>query len=225
MFRGVCGFGGFLKDVIDDGFLKQGGLALAKIEEYRSFFMTGSLILILIATVPTLALFIRIPSSPERFSELWLLDSERRADDYPFNVRVNETYTVFMGVGDHLGYSAYYKIYVKFRNQTQSAPNSSNSTSSSLPALFNITAFVADERAWELPLTFSFDYNETLSQVEFYSLTLNDVVLDMRSYTVTWDSENNGFFGNLFFELWLYSDKEFQYHNRFVGLWLNMTGS
>jgi uncharacterized membrane protein len=223
LFRGVCGFGGFLKDVINDGLLKQGGLMLAKIEKYRSFFMTGNLILILIASVPTLALFIRIPTSPERFSELWLLDSERRADDYPFNVRINEAYTAFMGVGDHLGYSAYYKIYVKFRNQTQSAPNSSNSTPSSLPALFNITAFVADERVWELPLTFSFDYSETLSQVEFYSLTLNDVVLDMRNYIVTWDSEHNGFFGNLFFELWLYGDKEFQYHNRFVGLWLNMT--
>lgn len=199
---------------------------LAKIEEYRSFLMTGSLILILIAASPTLALFIRIPSGPERFSELWLLDSDHRTDDYPFNVRVNETYTVFVGVDNHLRYSAYYRIYVKFRNQNQSAPNSSNGTTpSSLPAVFNFSSFVANEEVWELPLTFSFDYDRTLSHIEFYNLTLNDVVLDMSNYTVAWDFENNGFFGNLFFELWLYNDNDFEYHNRFVGIWLNMTGS
>jgi hypothetical protein len=98
-----------------------------------------------------------------------------------------------------------------------------------LPSLFNITAFVADETVWETQLTFSFDYgyNETLSQVEFYGLTLNDVVLDMEGYTINWDSEKRGFFGNLFLELWIYNSdvSKFQYHGRFVDLRLNMTVS
>jgi hypothetical protein len=78
-----------------------------------------------------------------------------------------------------------------------------------------------------LPLTFSFDYgyNETLSQVEFYSLTLNGVALDLNGYEVVWDSSRKGFFVNLFFELWIYNDdlSGFQYHGRFGGLRLNMT--
>jgi hypothetical protein len=96
-----------------------------------------------------------------------------------------------------------------------------------LPSLFNFTAFVADEQVWELPLSFSFDYgyNETLMQVEFYSLKLNGVVLDISNYTANWDSVRRGFFGHLFLELWLYDGgvSGFRYHGRFVGLWLNMT--
>jgi hypothetical protein len=40
-----------------------------------------------------------------------------------------------------------------------------------------------------------------------------------------WDSESHGFLFQLFFELWLYdlASQGFQYHNRFVGVWLNMT--
>jgi hypothetical protein len=120
-------------------------------------------------------------------------------------------------------------VEVKFRNQTQSAPNSFNRTSSSLTSLFNITAFVADEGTWELPLTFSFDYNynETLSKVGLQKVILNDVDLDISSYTVTWDSKTSGFFGNLFFELWIYNaaTNSFRYHERSVGLWFNMTSS
>jgi len=187
------------------------------LEEYRTVFVAGSLVLILIVAAPTLSLIIAFPGGSKRFSELWVLGSNHTAEDYPFNIAPNHNYSMFLGIGNHLGYCAYYLVEVKFRNQTPS----------SLLALFNITAFVADEGIWELPLTFSFDYkyNESLSQVKFYSLTLNDVTSDMRNYTVAWDSKNNGLFGNLFFELWLYNmtSQSFQFHNRFVGIWLNMT--
>ena len=199
------------------------------LEEYRTLFVSTSLVLILVATVPVIGLVVPFPESGESFSELWLLDPNHMAEDYPFNITRNHNYSMLLGIGNHLGCCTYYLVEVKFRNQTQSAPNSLNRTPSSLPALFNITAFVADEGIWELPLTFSFDYkyNETLSQVEFYNLTLNGVALDMMNYTVAWDSKNNGFFGNLFFELWLYdmTSQSFQYHDRFVGIWLNMTVS
>jgi len=199
------------------------------LEEYRTLFAATSLVLILVATVPVIGLVVPFLGSGESFSELWLLDPNHMAEDYPFNITRNHNYSMLLGIGNHLGYCTYYLVEVKFRNQTQSAPNSLNRTPSSLPALFNITAFVADEGIWELPLTFSFDYkyNETLSQVEFYNLTLNGVALDMMNYTVAWDSKNNGFFGNLFFELWLYdmTSQSFQYHDRFVGIWLNVTVS
>jgi len=50
------------------------------------------------------------------------------------------------------------------------------------------------------------------------------VVISMDSSS-GWDLENSGFYYQVFFELWLYdtSLQGFQYHNRFVGIWLNMT--
>lgn len=196
--------------------------------DYRVLFLVVTAVLALIVASPALSRLLVLPRT-EFFTELWILGPDRMAEDYPFNVSRNQDYGVFLGVGNRLGYCGYYLVEVKFRNLTQSAADSFDRTPSSLPSLFNITAFVEDEGVWELPLTFSFDYdyNETVLQVEFSSLTLNDVALDMRSCTVAWNSTNNGFFGDLFFELWIYNDavSGFQYHERFVNLRLNMTGS
>jgi hypothetical protein len=198
------------------------------LQNYRVIFIAVTGILALLVASPALSRLLVLPQT-EFFTELWLLGPNHRAEDYPFNVVRNHNYSVFLGIGNRLGYCAYYLVEVKFRNQTQSAPNSFNHTHSSLPALYNITAFVADEKVWELPLTFSFDYgfNATLSMIEFKRLTLNDVVLDLRNCTATWDSAKKGFFGYLFFELWIYSrtSGSFQYHERFLSLKLNMTNS
>lgn len=204
-----------------------------RLKAYGLIFWTVVGVLALLVASPVLSRILVYPRT-EFFTELWILDANHRAEGYPFNISRNQNYSIFLGVGNRLGYCAYYVVQVKFRNQTQPAPTSfgpiEERVPSSLPSLFNITAFVADEEAWELPLTFSFDYgyNETLSQVEFYGLTLNDVVLDMKGYTINWDSEKRGFFGNLFFELWIYNREisdvsKFQYHGRFVSLRFNMT--
>jgi len=198
--------------------------------EYRVLFLTVTGILTLLVASPALSRLL-VPPRTEFFTELWILDSNHRADDYPFNVTRNQDYSVFLGIGNRLGYCAYYFVEVKFRNQTQPAPTSfgppANRTPSSLPALFNATAFVADETVWETPLTFSFDYgySEALSRVEFYNLTLNNVEVDMSDYTITWDSEKGGFFGYLFFELWIFdaTTSSSRYHERFVDLRFNMT--
>jgi hypothetical protein len=198
------------------------------LQEYHVLFVGVTGILALIVASPALSRVLVYPRT-EFFTELWILGPNRMAEDYPFNISRNDDYNVFLGIGNRLGYCAYYLVEVKFSNLTQSMPDSFNRTPSSLPSLFNITAFVADEQVWELPLTFSFDYgyNETLLQIQFYRLTLNDVVLDMKNHTVTWDSEKKGFFGNLYFELWIYDDviDTFRYHERFVNLRLNMTSS
>ncbi|MEM3880607.1 MAG: DUF1616 domain-containing protein [Candidatus Bathyarchaeia archaeon] len=169
----------------------------------------------------------------EFFTELWLLDANHMAEDYPYNVTRGENYTVYLGISNRLGHCAYYVVQVKFRNQTQPAPTSfgpiENRTPSSLPSLFNITAFVADEQILEKPLTFSFDYHydESLEQVAVSGLRLNDVALDMSDCTIVWDAETDAFKGYLFFELWLYDEgmSRFQYHGRFVSLGFNMTVS
>jgi len=197
------------------------------LEEYRTIFAVTSLLLTLIVAAPIISMLIPIPTQTERFSELWILGPNRMAENYPFNVRVGEEYQVFVGVGNHVGSSSYYMVYVKFRNQTQPLPNLSNSTPSSLPPLYEFQFFITDGGTWEAPLTFTF---LEVSGLEYsclvHRLMINDAVFSMDSPS-KWDPENEGFYYQLFFELWLYdvTSRSFQFHNRFVGIWLNVTGS
>jgi uncharacterized membrane protein len=128
------------------------------LHEYRVTFVVVTGVMALIVASPALSRLLVYPRT-EFFTELWILGPNHRAEDYPFNITRNHSYSVFLGVSNRLGYCAYYLVEVKFRNLTQSAADSFNRTPSSLPSLFNITAFVADESVWEQQLTFSFNYN------------------------------------------------------------------
>lgn len=200
------------------------------IREYGLLYWTVVGVLVLLVASPFLSRVLVYPRT-EFFTELWILDANHRAEDYPYNITRNQDYSIYLGIGNRLGYCAYYLVQVKFRNQTQKAPTSfgpiEERSPSPLPSLFNLSAFVADKEVLETPLTFSFNYtlDESASRVELLSLRLNDVLLDMNGYTIIWDSERQSFRGFLFFELWLYNTEvnTFRYHGRFVGLWLNMT--
>jgi hypothetical protein len=202
------------------------------LQNYRLIFIVVVCILALLVASPALSRLLVFPRT-EFFTGLWLLGPNHKAEDYPFNISRNQNYSVYLGIGNHLGYCAYYSVEVKFRNQTQSAPTSfgplANRTPSSLPSLYNITVFVADEEVWEREVVFSFNYgfNETLLKVEFFNMTLNGVERDLRGLSTAWNASSNRFYGNLVFELWLFnaSSSAFQYHERFVDLKLNMTVS
>ena len=200
------------------------------LSEYRVVFVTVVAIVALLVASPALSRVLVYPRT-EFFSEMWLLGPSHTAAGYPFNIARNHTYSVYLGLANHLGYSAYYVVEVKFRNSTQSKPNSfgspSNQTPSSLPSLYNITAFVADQYTWELPLTFSFNYTfgSAFLTVQMRTLTLNSVDLNVSSYSIAWNSTRREFSGNLFFELWIYNRTTslFEYHHRWLSLRLNMT--
>lgn len=195
------------------------------LEDYRTVFAVSGLILILVASAPTLSLVLPF-SGGERFSELWVLGPNRMAEDYPFNVVNDTVYNVFLGVGNHMGSSAYYMVYVKFRNQSEPLPNATAGTPSPLSPLYEYRVFLRDGKTWETPLTFSFSgvsFFENQSFVE--SFTVNDVVFSVGKLAL-WDGDNNGFYFQVFMELWIYNagSDAFWFHNRFVGIWLNMTG-
>lgn len=194
------------------------------VKEYRGWLIVGSLALMLLAATPTLALYLKIPSGSERFSELWLLGSGHKAEDYPSNVKVNETYSVFVGVVNHLGYSAYYNVSVKFRNQTQQLPVASNATHSALPTLYEFNFFVGNDEAWEALLNFKIlNVERSNDYMIVNSLSINNVLFQVDTISKR-DETRNGFYYQLFFELWLYNitSQSFQYNNH-VGLWLNVT--
>ena len=162
----------------------------------------------------------------EFFTEAWILGSQHIAENYPFNITTAVESKIFLGLSNHLGNFSYYKVQVKLRNQNQSGADSFNRTSSNLPSLYNIYAFVSDNGTWELPVSFSLNYvsegNE--SQVDLYNLVYNGITLDLSGYVATFDAEREQRLVNLFFEVWIYDDVlgEFRYHERFVGLWLNL---
>ena len=194
------------------------------IGDLKLVYVASVAVLSLIIVAPTVMMVVTLPGG-ERFSELWLLGKNRLAEDYPFNVKVNEAYTVYLGLGNHLGGLEYYMVYVKFRNQTESSPDSLNGTSSVLEPLSEYRVFLGDSEVWEKEITFSFEgiaFDGNVCKIS--NLVLDGLVLNVDK-VAAWDSATNGFYCQLFFELWLYNaaPSGFQYHNRFVGIWLNMT--
>jgi hypothetical protein len=195
------------------------------LEEYRTFFVVGSLVLMLIAVTPALGMVLSFSRGGERFSELWVLGPNHMAEDYPFSISVNETYRVFVGVGNHMGVASYYLVYVKLRNQTQSLPNATTFEPSPLAPLVEFRPFVVDGGSWETPFDFRvLEVSGSDDSMLVSRMLINDVVVSVDVFA-RWDSEYNGFYFQLFFELWLYNNaaQSFQFHNRIVGIWLNVT--
>ena len=196
------------------------------LQEYKTIILVVTAVSALIVASPAIQRLLVYPQT-ELFTELWLLGPEHMAENMPYNITRGASYNVFLGVSNHLGRCAYYSVQVKFRNLTQSAPDSFNRTSSSLPPLYSVNVFVADKETWELPVTFGwgYSYDGNLSQVNFRRLLFNNAELDLNGYSASWDSNRTAIFGNLVFELWLYNDSVggFQYHERYVDLKFNMT--
>ena len=196
-----------------------------RLQYYRNLLLAACLIALLLAAMPAVSVLVTFPITIERFSELWLLGPDHMAENYAFNVAVGESRAVYLGIGDHMGSSTYYVVYVKFRNQTQPLPDETTSKPSSLPSLYEIRVFIQDGQTWEKLITFSIleaSHSETTSSVN--RLLINNRAVSTSS-SAFWDPERDGFYYQLFFELWIYdtATKNFGFHNRFVTMWLKMT--
>jgi len=195
-------------------------------QDYKTIIFVVTAVSALIAASPALQRFLVYPQT-EFFTELWLLGPEHMAENMPYNITRGVSYNVFLGISNNLGNCTYYSVQVKFRNLTQSGPDSFNRTSSTLAPLYALNVFVADKETWELPMTFSFEYShdDNLTKVSFNRLLFNGATLDLTGTSTSRDPEKNVFFGNLVFELWIYEEATggFQYHERFVDLKFNMT--
>lgn len=212
---------------------------MVNLDQYRTLFVVVTLGLALIVASPMLTMVVSFGVSSEQFTEFWLLDPNHVAEDFPFNVSAGEVYSVFVGVGNRMGSPEYYKVYMKFGNITQLDFNSSKP--SSLPPLYEYRFFVGNNDVWESPMTFGFRNvslvdnvlsvdNVTINApIEDAVLSVDNVIINGMIFPVdastSWDSENSGFYFRLSFELWRYDPvlKSFRFHDRIVGLRLNMT--
>jgi hypothetical protein len=199
---------------------------MLKLSDWKNVFAAVGLVGVLLLASPALSTVLRLPGG-EKFSEFWVLGPGHMAEGYPFNVSAGESYLVYVGLGNHMGSSACYAVQVKFRNQTDDLPNVTAGVPSPLPIVFEYRVFLQDGQTWERPLTFSFSRVSLRQNQSFVEgISVNGAALEVDKTSV-WDSGSSGYFYELFMELWIYNvtTDAFQFHNRFVSLWLNMTGT
>ena len=199
---------------------------MLSLADFKHLFMAVGLIGVIVFSVPSALVFVHLPAG-EKFSELYVLGPGHMAEGYPFNVNASGDYSVFLGVVNDLGRSAYYEAVVKLRNATEPLPNATSGVPSLLPALYSYEVFLSDGQAWEEPLVFRFDdvaFGVNVSSVG--KIRVNEAWTNVNE-TAVWNNENSGYYYQVFVELWLYNatGNIFGFHNRFVGLWLNMTSS
>ena len=205
---------------------------LVNLTQYKALFIVVTAILALLVASPALQRVLVYPQT-EFFTELSMLGPAHTAENYPFNITINENYTIFLDITNQLGSCAYYQVEVKFRNETQSAPDSFNRTSSDLPSLYNLNTFVANKESLQIPVNFAFDYsihtvtetiytnvtvtqepgqnatveqtaeNVTPLQANFNSLKFNGETLNLKGDSSNQNPQTNQFYGNLVFELWI----------------------
>ena len=195
-----------------------------KLEGYKLVFVVVGLIGVLLIAPPAIAGAIHLPGG-EQFSELYLLGPNQMAENYPSNVAVGQKYSVYVGVGNQLGSSAYYVLFVKFGNQTDQMPNVTFGTPSSLSPLYEYRFSIQDGMNWESLLNFSVS-SASISGInsQINTLQLNGVAFNVDK-PVMWDSNSSTFKYQLLFELWIYNVQtgSIEFNNRYVNLQLNLT--
>ncbi|MBX5327269.1 MAG: DUF1616 domain-containing protein [Candidatus Bathyarchaeia archaeon] len=196
------------------------------LDEYKLVLVSVFLVLVLVAASPTLSMVIDWPAG-ERFTELWVLGPGHMAEGYPFDVRENMSYSVFLGMSNRMGGLEYYVAFVKFRNQTEPLPNATTGEPSIVTSSFEYRVFLSAGEVWEKNVTFSFSGVSLEGDMCRVSYLVVDGFSSFVNKTATWDAANKGYYFQVFFELWRYNatTSVFEYHNRFVSLWLNMTAT
>jgi hypothetical protein len=192
-------------------------------QQYKAVLVVVVIVSALFAASPVIQNFLVVPQT-DFLTELYLFGQYHNTT-YPSNVTVGENYRLYLDVVNHLGLDSNYAIEVKFRNQTQSAPDSFNHTGSDLPSLGNFTFSVAKNQTFELPIDVSFQYainDKVPSQLDIQNIIINNVSTNVDKAGIAWDDQKKGFYGNIFFELWIFNStaQAYQYNQRYLGLWL-----
>ncbi len=159
------------------------------------------------------------------FTEMGLLGADHTGV-YPSNVTSGQSNQLYLVVTNHLAFCAYYELQIKLLSESQEQPNGFNHTNSDVAPLSSLIFFVANNQTYELPIDVSLQYTSdaTAGRLDVQSLTVNGIGVDATGTSFNWNSEKSGYISNLVFELYVYNDTigSFQYHERFVNLWLKM---
>lgn len=206
-----------------------------KLQHFKLILVSLGLIGLLLITVPALSCV--WPSQPgEVYSDLYLLGPQHEMGNYPFNVVINQNYTVFIGVSNYLASSAYYLVYVKFGDLTQ-LPNDTvgvaNGSPSPLLPLFESRQLIQKGSYCQIPLIFSIqNATSTPTESTVSELQINGIDCSVNASVMLNSDHKNfdnqplpGFYYELIVELWIYNSRSqsFAYDNNYVNLPLNLT--
>ena len=161
----------------------------------------------------------------EEFSELWLLDSNHMIENGGFQVSVGKTFSVFLGMGNEMGTLKFYKVYVKLANSSDTLPNRADGSPSPLQPIFELNLFLKNHEEAQEEIISSFEdvsFENNVCKISRIVINNQEVPIDK---ILVWDENNGGFYCQLIFELWIFdkNTSDFQFHNRSVWFWLNLT--
>jgi uncharacterized membrane protein len=139
--------------------------------------------------------------------------------NYPFNIIQRQSYSVFLGVINHMYSSAYYKMNMKFCKENDQFPNLEANAPSPVQTLYTYRLLLEDVGISESTLNFSIprvDFLEKRALID--TLVINGEEIKVEK-SIDWNVTSTGFYCQLFFELWLYdaASSEFQFATQFVG--------
>jgi hypothetical protein len=197
-----------------------------KLNDYKLIMYAVGVFSILIVALPTITGFISLPTG-EQFSELYLLGPEHMAEGYPYNIAPNQDYTIHLGVTNHIGSSAYYLVYVKLLNSTDTLPNALNGTASPTNPIYSYRFAIPDEQTYESPVTFSITNTRTLNnQPTIGNIQINHEKIEVNKSTARNATTQQSPY-KLIFELWLFNSQSNTtiFNNRYVSLNLNLTST
>ena len=194
-----------------------------EINSYRAIFLVVILGIALLIASPLIGEILPKKDS-EFFSELWILGPDHNASGYPSVIKDGETNNIFLGGRNNMGETSYYMIYVRLLNSSFLTLDENMPITNSLDPLYEFKFFAGDGDIWEFPVTFRFeDFSVEDNVLSVGKINVNSINFPNKAYAIL-NSERDGFFFDLSFELWRYNvqNNSFVYDGRFVSLQLKL---
>lgn len=193
------------------------------INDIRTIFLLTTIGFAFLSSIPLLTMVLPEVKG-ETFSELWMLDAQNQTSFYPITAKEGIVNSVFVGVRNQMGTAQSYLIKLKIRNETQDLPDINGSLASVLPSFYEYRIFVADGEIKQLFVNFELlDISVSQDTLNIDTIVVDDISCPVTASTES-DTEANGYFFQLFFELWRYDIElnDYIFDNRFVTLWINV---
>lgn len=165
--------------------------------------------MLVLATVVYVAF---LPKPEETFMDIYVLDSNHMAIDYPQNLNVGETIQLDIGVRNYMGQAEYAAVYVKLANASYSVEPCP------LSPLVKFQHILSKKETWEFRIYVRIE--EAKSEGSYRTIT--QLKINNKLYSVNIPAKDGKNF-RLIFELWLYNatSKKFEFSRSWVQIWFN----
>jgi hypothetical protein len=188
-----------------------------QINNYRKIFIVISLIGVLLIASPTLSVLLKTPSN-DPLSEIYFLGPKLTQDSIPSNIIDGHKYMIYIGAGNEMGSTAYYRINLKVGSENETLPNRNLKKPSSLPTLYEYKFFLENEKDWQAPLIFSvagFKNNSMYNGV----FNINGIEYGLDK-SIKWEYQGNQLHTYLIAELWIFNETTgaFEYNNQYLSI-------